>query len=277
MKVKKRKQIIPVLILAVFLFCSLLPVICMIGASFKDGSEIMISNSIFPKHATGENYSKIFVTTNFGNYIKNSVIIAVTVTIISTTFAAMAGYVIARYQKKYKFFRIYAKFLLVLQMFPSMLMLIPLYSTFTKMNMAGSRLSVILLYSTFQLPFSVWMLNSFFAGTPIEIEESGVMDGCSSFQVFYKLIVPISSPGIASTAIFNFIYCWNEYTFANVFLKNDNIRTLPVGLAYFIQQFTSEWGSLMAASTITIIPVAFFLIFMQKYVIQGLTAGAVKG
>lgn len=277
MRKKVIKYCVPVVVLAAFLLVILLPVISMIGTAFKDGGEILTSNSIFPKNPTVENFAKIFVTTNFGNYIKNSVVIAVSVTLISTTFAAMAGYIIARYQGRYRFFRVYARFLLILQMFPAMLLLIPLYSTFTKLNMTGSRFSVILLYSAFQIPFSVWLLQSFFAGAPIEVEESGLIDGCTSFQVFYKLIVPISSPGIASAAIFNFIYCWNEYTFANVFLKNDNIRTLPVGLSYFIQQFTAEWGSLMAASTLAVVPVAFFLIFMQKYVIQGLTAGAVKG
>lgn len=277
MKEKKSEQIIITGILILFLLIILLPVICMVGTSFKNGNEIMISNNIFPKSPTFENYRKIFITTNFGNYIINSLVIAVSVTVLSTSMAAMAGYAVARYRRKYKFFEMYSKMLLILQMFPSMLLLIPLYSNFTKMNIAGSRLSVILLYSTFQIPFSVWLLQSFFAGTPIEVEESGAIDGCTRFQIFYKLIVPISSPGIASAAVFNFIYCWNEYTFANVFLKNDNVRTLPVGLSYFIQQFTSEWGSLMAASTLTIIPVAFFLVFMQKYVVQGLTAGTVKG
>lgn len=274
---KKVKNCIPVVVLFVFLLIILLPVISMVGAAFKNSSEILTSNSLFTRQPTLENFRKIFVTTNFGGYIKNSAVIAVSVTVVSTTLASMAGYVISRYQWKYRFFRVYARLLLILQMFPAMLLLIPLYSTFTKLNLVGSKMSVILLYSAFQIPFSVWLLQSFFTGTPIEVEESGLIDGCSSFQVFYKLIVPISSPGIASAAIFNFIYCWNEYTFANVFLKNDNIRTLPVGLSYFIQQFTAEWGSLMAASTLAVVPVAFFLIFMQKYVIQGLTAGAVKG
>jgi ABC-type glycerol-3-phosphate transport system permease component len=120
-------------------------------------------------------------------------------------------------------------------------------------------------------------MSGFFEGIPMEMEEAGVIDGCNRWQVFGKLVLPLSKPGVASAAIFTFINSWNEYMMANIFVKNDNMRTLPVGLTMYIQQFTSEWGSLMAASTITLIPAALFLIFAQKYVVQGLTAGAVKG
>ena len=127
------------------------------------------------------------------------------------------------------------------------------------------------------MPFAIWLLAGFFEGFPKEIEESGRIDGCSKFQVFRFLVIPVSSPGLASAAIFTFINSWNEFMIANVFIQSDSQKTLPLGLTNFILQFGSEWGSLMAAATITIIPVSIFLVFTQKYIVQGLTAGAIKG
>jgi len=188
----------------------------------------------------------------------------------------MAGYAISRYKHELKILKLYSKILLVIQMFPTMLMLIPLFIIFKNAGLANSKLSIILLYLTFSLPFCTWMMSSFFDGIPIELDEAGMIDGCSVFQGFYRIILPVSGPGLAAVCIFAFIYCWNEYLLASVFLKREALKTLPVGIQVFIQQFSKEWGLLMAASVILIIPVVLFLIFMQKYLIAGLTAGAVK-
>jgi ABC-type glycerol-3-phosphate transport system permease component len=167
--------------------------------------------------------------------------------------------------------------LLLLQMFPLVLIMIPLYNIFLNLRLVGTLTSLIVANGTFSMPFAIWLLVGFFDVMPREIEESGTIDGCNRWQIFYNLVVPLASPCIASAGIFTFINSWNEYMMANILIKSDLVKTLPVGLATFIQQFGAEWGSLMAAATMTLLPVVFFLVFTQKYIVQGLTAGAVKG
>jgi ABC-type glycerol-3-phosphate transport system permease component len=121
------------------------------------------------------------------------------------------------------------------------------------------------------------MMQSFFDGIPFEIEEAGTIDGCSRLQCLFRLVLPVSTPGLASVAIFAFNYCWNEYLLGSIFLKVDIMRTLPIGIQVFMQENQTDWGALMAASTLAVVPVLIFLIFMQNYIVTGLTAGTVKG
>jgi multiple sugar transport system permease protein/arabinogalactan oligomer/maltooligosaccharide transport system permease protein len=162
-------------------------------------------------------------------------------------------------------------------MFPLVLSIIPLYRSFLTFRLLNTRLALILASGTFAMPFSIWLLVNFFESYPKEIEESGAIDGCNRWQIFWKLIIPVCSTGISSVGIITFMNSWNEFMIANIITKDENIRTLPVGITVFVLQFTSQWGSLMAASTMTMIPVALFLVFAQKYLVQGLTAGSVKG
>ncbi len=277
MKRKLLYRILLDLLLAALLMILLFPVVYMIISSFKSSGEIIMNRDFLPRKWTVENYVWILLKTNFGTYSVNSLYVAVVVTAITTTIAAMAGYALALYRNKSRFFGLFSKLLLLLQMFPGMLMVIPLYRSFSVMSMLNSRNTLIVLYGTFSLPFGIWLLSGFFEGFPKEVEESGRIDGCTKFQIFTRLVLPISSPGLASAAIFTFINAWNEYMIANIFIQSDMKKTLPLGLTNFILQFGSEWGNLMAASTITIIPVSIFLVFTQKYIVQGLTAGAVKG
>ena len=277
MKTGKLVRLALGLALVALLVVILLPVVFLVLTSFKPTTEIMLDNALIPRHVTIENYFAVLNTTSFPIYIKNSLVVALTVSVYASAIASMAGYAVARYRRRHRALDLFARMLLLLQMFPLVLSVIPLYRTFQTFGLIDSLRSLILANGTFSLPFSIWLMSGFFEGIPVEMEEAGVIDGCSRWQVFWRLVLPLSKPGVASAAIFTFINSWNEYMMANIFVKNDNMRTLPVGLAMYIQQFTSEWGSLMAASTITLIPAALFLIFAQKYVVQGLTAGAVKG
>ncbi len=277
MKRKMAGRIVIMLILLLVMAVILLPVVYLVLTSLKPTEEIMLSNGLIPRVFTIENYETVLMTTSFPIYIKNSLIVSLTVMVYATALASMAGYAVARYRRRCKPLDVFARLLLLLQMFPLVLSLIPLYRTFLNLALIDKLASLMLANGTFSLPFSIWLLSGFFESIPLEMEEAGVIDGCSRWQVFYRLILPLSKPGISSAAIFTFINSWNEYMIANIFVKSNTIRTLPIGLTMFIQQFTSEWGSLMAASTITLLPAAMFLIFAQKYVVQGLTAGAVKG
>ena len=254
-----------------------LPIINMVGSAFKSSKEIFTNNNLFPHHPTVENFKNVLERTPFFQYVLNSLMVAIVVSIIVAVVSCLAGYAISRYAKKIKFFKHYSSLFLILQMFPGVLLMIPVVVLLSDIGLGDSLWGLILVYVSTNIPFCTWMISGFFDGIPSEIDEAAKIDGCNVFQSFAKIVVPLSSSGIASIIIFTFINCWNEYLLANVILKSQDLRTLPLGLQTFIMQFDTDWSSLMAASTMTIIPVLFFLIFMQKHIVSGLTAGAVKG
>ena len=262
MKMKKKnwKQVLLYVVLGIVVFLINLPIINMVGSSLKNKQELFTNNNLFPYKPTVENFANVLERTPFFRYVINSFLVAVVVAV-----SVMA------------IFRYYSNLFLILQMFPGVLLMIPLVLVFSKAGLGDSLQGLILIYISSNIPFCTWMISGFFDGIPIEMEEAAQIDGCNAIQCFLRLVLPLSSPGIASIVIFTFINSWNEYMMANVILKNQNLRTLPLGLQTFIMQFDTDWGSLMAASTMTIIPVVLFLIFMQKHIVSGLTAGAVKG
>ncbi|MCR1841216.1 carbohydrate ABC transporter permease [Murimonas intestini] len=264
------------LLTIIVLFISL-PLINMVGSSFKSTREILNNNNIFPEVFTWENYRNVLNRTPFLTYVRNSVVVAVLTAVVVGITSCLAGYAIARYQRHIRAFRYFSKLFLILQMFPAVLLMIPLVLVFIKVGLSDSLLGISLIYIAFNIPFCTWMISGFFEGIPVEMEEAAQIDGCTVFQSFCKLAVPLSLPGIASIMIYAFIGAWNEYMMANVINKSAEVKTLPVGLQSFILQFDTDWGSLMAASVLAIIPAMLFIIFMQKYIVAGLTAGAVKG
>lgn len=165
----------------------------------------------------------------------------------------------------------------VLRMFPLMLMLMPLFMIYKKINVIDTHWSLILSYTSLNLPFSIWMLKGFFDTIPYELEESGLIDGCSPAQCLLRLVLPVAMTGIATVAIFTFLNVWNEYTFSNIFVTSQDKITLTVGLQKYVSKNLNSWGQMMAASTLGIIPSILFLLFAQKHIVQGMTSGAVKG
>lgn len=265
------------LLLTIIVLIISLPLINMVGSSFKSTREILNNNNIFPEVFTWENYRNVLNRTPFLTYVRNSIIVAVLTAVVVGITSCLAGYAIARYRNHIRAFRYFSKLFLILQMFPAVLLMIPLVLVFIKVGLSDSLFGISLIYIAFNIPFCTWMISGFFEGIPVEMEEAAQIDGCTVFQSFYKLAVPLSLPGIASIMIYAFIGAWNEYMMANIINKSVNMKTLPVGLQSFILQFDTDWGSLMAASVLAIIPAMFFIIFMQKYIVAGLTAGAVKG
>lgn len=258
-------------------FIIILPILSMIGTSFKSPEEIFNTTKLFPSKLSWFYYNKVVATGRFLHYVKNSFVIAIIVAGISTLFSILAGYSLARYKNTVKGLKAYVYILLMLQMFPVVLIIVPLYTSFQAWGIRANIMPVLIIYTTFTLPLNIWMMNGFFEGIPRELEEAGKIDGCNRIQCLFRIILPISGPSIASVAIFAFNYCWNEYMLGSIFLKNDALKTIPIGLQSFILENSTDWGSLMAASTIAIIPVIIFLTFLQKYLVQGLTDGAVKG
>ena len=162
-------------------------------------------------------------------------------------------------------------------MFPVMPLLMPLYVIYNKLQMVNTLWSVGISYTTMNLAFCIWMLKGFFDSIPRDLEGAAIVDGCTRFEAFIKIIMPLALPGIATVAIFTVLNAWNEYTLASIFLRKDQVMTITVGLQRFVQQNGADWPNLMAASTIATIPTVLFMLFAQKYLIEGMTAGAVKG
>jgi ABC-type glycerol-3-phosphate transport system permease component len=202
--------------------------------------------------------------------------VAVIGTIISIFCAATAGYALSRYHQR-RFVSGYSRALMMVQMFPLILALIPLFIIFKNVGLVNTYWSVILVYTILNLPFATWMFEGFFDAIPRELEEAAFVDGCSRFRALTRIVLPLSGPGTAAVTIFTFLLCYNEYLIANIFLRDPDTMTIPVGIQMFMQQYSTDWGSLMAAACLASIPTIIFFLFVQKYMIQGVVAGAVKG
>lgn len=206
--------------------------------------------------------------------MKNSFIAAALTTIVSLTASTLAAYAFSRYRFKGR--RILMAVFLSNNMFPTVLLLIPLYSIMRKMGLLYTPWALVLAYATFTLPFSVWLLNGFMNDLPMSLEEAALVDGCNRRMAFFKIILPILGPSLVATGVYIFMTSWNEYTFAVMFTNNAS-RTIPVALKSLIGQLGVDWGLLTAGGIITIIPVCIMFFFAQKRLVEGLTAGAVKG
>ena len=265
------------LALFIIIFVVDLPLISMVGTAFKNQDAVLSTTSLFPQLGDWalQNFIDVFQKTSFGMNIVNSAIVSILATVFCVIIAAMAGYGLSRFRGK--FFTGYSVLLLLMQMFPLMLLLIPMFMLYSSYGMVNNLSSLVIYYTASNLAFNIMMIRSFFDSLPRELEEAAKVDGCSGFVAFLRIIFPISLPGLITVSILTFLNSWNEYTFASLLLRKPDIQTLTVGLTKFVQQTDTNWGYLMAASTIAVLPALLFLAFAQKYLVQGLTAGAVKG
>jgi ABC-type glycerol-3-phosphate transport system permease component len=272
---KTIKDILTYAALALVVIIVDLPFFQMISVSFKTRAEALSSISFFPEHFSLGNIINVWTRTDFPRNILNSIIVALSTTVFCIAIAIIAGYALSRF--KGRFFSAYSVLLLLLQLFPSVLLLIPLFVIFSSLHLVDTLFGTVLAYTTMNLSFSIWMVKGFMDTIPFDLEEAGMIDGCTQFGAFIKVIIPISMPGISTVGIFTFINSWGEYTLASILLRSDSNATLTLGLQKFISQFTADWPSLMTASAIATVPTILFLVFAQKYLIQGMSAGAVKG
>ena len=200
---------------------------------------------------------------------------AIVTTIFAVFLAATCAYAISRFRFRGRSAALYI--FLVAQMFPGVILLIPLFGIFTSLKLIDTPWSLILSYATFAIPFCILMLKSFFDTIPYELEEAGRVDGLGIFGTFWRIVIPLSVPGLAVTAFFSFITAWNEFLFARSFLTSKDALTLPVGMATFIDPFNQPWGLLTAGSVLITIPVMIFFFLAQRFLISGLSTGGVKG
>jgi len=274
-----------VMLFAVFSAC---PLAWMFSTSIKPRTEIFrIPPQWIPANPTFIHYQKIFfpspetqMTTTtetakqFGTYFYNSTLVSVASSVLALLVAAPAAYAFSRFKfpgKNAAYFSI-----LLRNMFPLLVFLVPLFFLWSQLGLRNTHLGLILAYLTFSLPLSIWLLRGFFDSIPPELERAARVDGCTRFGAFLRISLPLTTPGLAATAIYSFIQAWNEYPFALHLTDSSSLRTLPVGLTYFFTENTADWPGLMAAATFISIPVVIVFLMLQRYFVSAITAGAVK-
>lgn len=252
------------------------PFIWMLSTSFKTSAEIFAEvPKWFPNQPTLDNYRTLFQETGFLQYFKNSVIVAVSTTIVTLFIAIFFSYGLSRF--KFRGRMLFLNSLLVSQMFPLVLLIIPIFAIFIKLDLIDSYLSLIIAYCTFAIPFATLMMKSYFDGIPKDMEEAAFIDGCTPVSAIFRVVIPLAAPGIAAVGLFSFILSWQEFIFALTLTSSDSMRTLPVGISLMVGNREVLWGQLMAASAMVTTPVVIVFIYFQKYLISGMTMGGVKG
>jgi multiple sugar transport system permease protein len=258
-----------VIIMTLFLF----PFLWMVSMSFKNRIQTFQIPPAWFFKPTMENYHDLFSREIFGSYFINSLLVVIFTVIVSLIIAAPAAYALARFQFKGK--KDLSFWILSVRMAPAISVVIPYFLLGSLIGILDTKFVLIISYLTFNIPFAVWMLKGFMSEIPVEIEESAMVDGYSRFQIFAKIIIPLTATGFAATSILCVIQSWNEFTFA-LFLTTTNARTLPTIVTQFLTFQGVVWGEMSAAATITVLPAVFFAILVRKHLVTGLTFGAIK-
>lgn len=229
----------------------------------------------WPAHFSVKNFVDVMTEQPFGRWLLNSVFVSLMTTVLGVFLACTAAYAFSRFRFPGRDSGMLA--FLVSQMFPGTLMLIPLFIIIVKwLGLGNTFWGLVIVYATTAIPFCVWMLKGYFDTIPIDIEESARIDGASPQTIFLRIILPLAKPAIAITALFSFMTAWNEFILASVFLEAESNYTAPVGLRFFVGGFSSQWGFFAAGSVIVSLPVVILFLYLQKYLVSGLTAGSVK-
>ena len=275
---RKRKGQSPwiwVAVILIIIFC-LFPFYWLINVSLKSGADLS-SSSLVPPHPTLKNYKSIFHNDDFTNGLKNSAIVAFSVTILALAVGSFAAYALARLKLRGKF--IILGIVLSVTTFPQIAIAAPLFKLWTDIGLYNTRIGLIIPYLTFALPLAIYILVSFFREIPKDLEEAALVDGATHFQAFRKVVVPLAAPGLATAGILTFIAAWNEFLLATTLTSSKSARTVPAAIAFFTgsTEFEQPLGTICAASVTISIPLIILVLLFQKRIVAGLTAGAVKG
>jgi len=278
MKSKKLRMVILYSVVGLVVFFSLAPFLWQVVTSFKPSQEIFSRPvKYIPSYLDLSAYVKIFIRHPFGRQIVNSIFIACVSTFICLALASLASYAVARF----KIFggRSFLLFILLLSLFPPVVLIVPLYEMVSTWGLMNNWLALIIPYSALNLPFAIWVMSSFFRQIPQALEDAAKVDGLSRLGILVRIILPLSAPALATTAILVFIFCWNEFLLALTFMTRDTSRTVPVGIAMLsgASQYEIPWDQISAATVLTTLPLVTFVVLFQRRIVEGLTAGAVKG
>jgi len=264
------------LVLLVLIVWTLGPLYWMVTTSIKTNAEVYgTTATLWPRRPTLENYDVLFRRTPFVTYFRNSALIAIVTTALTVVASALAAYALARLTFPGR--RFLARILVYTYLVPQSLLFIPLFTILVRAGLANTRHGLVLAYLGFTVPFCTWLLMGYFLTVPVELEEAGLVDGCSRLGVLFRIVMPVTLPALAVTAFFSFTLSWNEYLYASVFVSDVNAKTIPTGIPAFIVEDVFFWGPMMASTVLSAIPPLLVYFVFQRWLITGLTLGAVKG
>ncbi|HEY7416619.1 MAG TPA: sugar ABC transporter permease [Ktedonobacteraceae bacterium] len=261
------------IVMIITVIVCIFPLLIVVSTSFKPASDIF-DLRIIPAHFTLSNYQYV-LSGDFVTWLGNSLKISLMTTVVGLALAAPAAYAVSRWQFIGK--QGLLMMFLVTQMFPGVLLVVPLYILFAQLSLLNNLFGLVVAYATTALPFSVWMLKNFFDAVPKELDEAALVDGLGPFQTFWRIALPLTIPGIAVVAFFNFMAAWNEFLMAYTFLQSESNFTLAVGIQRYVNQFGADWQYLTASAVLITLPVLILFIWVQRYLVTGLTGGSVKG
>jgi multiple sugar transport system permease protein len=263
-------------VLVTFLLLVLFPFYWMTVTSLKSEEQMRSLASMFwPSPVVTENYHQLVTKTEFVSWYGNSIFVSVSSTLLATAIGTIGAYALARLKFLGRGFMSSA--VLITYLVPPSILFIPLYAQIRNLGLANSLAGLIAAYPSFTVPFVTWLLMGYFESIPEELEEAAMIDGATRFGAFRRVILPLAAPGLLAAGLYAFTQAWNEFLYALVFITDARLRTLPVGLASFITGDVYGWGYLMAGAVLTTLPVIAAYIYLQKYMVEGLTAGSVKG
>lgn len=261
--------------LSVLAIIAIFPLFWVVISSVKGRGEMTSDpTALFPKTFTLEYYRHVLVDMGFGTNILNSLMISLSSTLISITVSTLAAYGIVRFFPKVG--RILTRFLITTYMFPPILLAIPYSIMMAKIGLTNTRVGLVIVYLSFSVPYAVWLLVGFFKTVPLEIEEAAMVDGANKFTVFLKIVLPIVAPGVVATAIYTFINAWNEFLFSLILMNSSSKMTISVALKSLEGAEIMDWGDMMAASTLVVIPSVIFFMIIQNKIAGGIAQGSIK-
>ncbi|MBI1775297.1 MAG: carbohydrate ABC transporter permease [Proteobacteria bacterium] len=259
-----------------FVAVAIFPFLWLALSSIKPLPELYTVPPVWlPENPTLANYAKVLFASNIPRYFLNSLVIAAGSTGLALVFAVFAAYGFARFRFRGK--RLAQAAVLIGQLLPTASLIVPLYIILDDAGLLNSYAGLILAYLIVTLPLSVWMLVGYFRAIPVELEEAAIIDGASRLKVLFRITLPLSLPGIVAIVVYAFVTTWNEFIFALCFATDSNVKTLPIGLAEFSTELNTDWGAVMAASVVMLLPIVVLFLAMQRLFIGGLTAGGIKG
>ena len=252
------------------------PFAWMISTAFKESQEIFATPpSLLPHSFTLDNLQRLFAETKALTYLKNSIVVSLSTVAVTIAVATPAAYSLTRFRFPGR--EQLAGTILFTYMFAPIMIIVPFYVMMRFLGLTNTHLGLVLAYTAFCLPFSLWMLRTFFQNIPLDIEQAAMVDGANRVQTVLYVVLPLSLPGVVATSIFTFVLTWNDYIFARILISADELKTLPVGIADLYNASVVDWGMIMAAGLVILTPVVAVFFLIQKYMVVGLGAGALKG
>lgn len=259
--------------IAAVVLWSLFPILMVVVTSFKSQVDALRMPPVWLFKPTLNNYRDVFELSPFWLYFTNTLVVAVVSTVVALILGSLAAYSLARFRHKRG--EQLSFWIISIRMTPPVAAAIPIFILMRQLGLLDTRLALIITYTTFNLPFAVWLMKGFFADIPSDMEESALIDGCSRWGAFWRIAFPMAAPGLVATAVFCFTFTWNEFFFALI-LSGTRAQTLPVAITSFIRETGIMWGQMFAAAVLIMLPMVIFTLFVQRYLVRGLTFGAVK-